>query len=484
MLISCIIPFHRELDELIVAISSINSQENLSTDEICEIIIGNDSSYSEEELERVTSQYTQYSVSAIRNELDRGAGNARNAALRVAKGKFIAFLDSDDFWLPNKLRLQIDLLYQGYTFVATGYSYKDKNKIILPPLEILNPSDFYLIQGVGTSTVIVDRNLVYEQYFENKKFCQDIHFWSRLSQKPEFSYVSVQKSLCCYSLGGRTSKASYIELGISFLQSMQSLNFPFHIILLAIIKYGYRGLSNRLMASLITVSLPISRNNLLFSAIRRGPSFLFIYLRESILFDAVNRTNTHFRSTKEEKSKASDEYNDGVLYVASFTSVVTQTLNLVKERLGNKFRATQFIDLGCGKGKAVLLYALYYKNQYTYPCVGVEYDRDLYNIAIKNLKRKSLSSTSAIIVCDSALNFERYISTNLLIVYTYNSFQGVTFRKVLDILSSRSHILIYVDPCEESILLEYGYQILARHKGNYNADTWLVAANPRILEIL
>jgi|688.fasta_scaffold30043_5 hypothetical protein len=226
--------------------------------------------------------------------------------------------------------------------------------------------------------------------------------------------------------------------------------------------------------------------SILAALLKRGPVFIWIYFQESVLFDILNRTNTHLRLAKTEGGKKYrlSEYEDGVLYVASFTSVVTNTVNIAKDFLGNKFSAAQFIDLGCGKGKALLVYALNFKDAYAYPCIGIDYDIDLCNKAAINLKSVKLSSNLATVICASALDMKQYISSEILIVYTYNSFKGITFHKTLDNLSSYPHILIYVDPYEEAMLSEYGYRILARRKGRYNADTWLVAASSKILEIL
>lgn len=209
---------------------------------------------------------------------------------------------------------------------------------------------------------------------------------------------------------------------------------------------------------------------------RRGPAFILLYLRESLAFDVLHGTNTHLRVPKAERAGVVSEYEDGVLYVASLTSVIRDTLAIAKKLLGEeRFREAQFFDLGCGKGKALLVYAMEYGRQARYPAVGIEYERTLCEVASRNIRKLKSDAGRAEVHCDSALRVEQYIRSSLLVVYLYNPFQGETLHAVLRTIARYPHVLLYVDPVHKDILPQHGYQIRTSHQGRHHATTWLAA---------
>ncbi len=210
---------------------------------------------------------------------------------------------------------------------------------------------------------------------------------------------------------------------------------------------------------------------------QRGLVFFWIYFKESVWFDLKNGTQTSSRVPKNEQQIASDgdEQDDGVLYVASFSSVIRDTTRIARELLGTKrFADAQFFDLGCGKGKALLTYAQLHKGTFKHPAIGIEYDAGLVEMAKANLVKTGLQDDIKI-VADSATNLTSYLTADCAIIYHYNSFQGDTLRTVLELLRGLPHVLIYIDPVEKPMLDDFGYQISGTRIGRYNADTWLVA---------
>jgi glycosyltransferase involved in cell wall biosynthesis len=63
---------------------------------------------------------------------NQGPSVARNHGVEVAQGSFIAFLDADDLWLPDKLRLQMELFVNrpDVGLVYTNYQYTDGSKLL------------------------------------------------------------------------------------------------------------------------------------------------------------------------------------------------------------------------------------------------------------------------------------------------------------------------------------------------------------------
>lgn len=225
-----------------------------------------------------------------------------------------------------------------------------------------------------------------------------------------------------------------------------------------------------------------TESNLKFlaNAIRsRGFRFLAIYFREAILFDVLHRTNTHSRKPKSDQSLEPDgDAADGLLYVASFTSVATRSVTAARRLLGDsRIANSQFLDLGCGKGKTLLVYDCLFGDQPAPPAIGIDYDAELVAIAKENLRRRAVGEERVQVYFDSATNLANHVTARYLIVYLYNSFTGATLQAVLASLAQFPHVLIYVDPQEKQVLGDHGYLVHHTHNGRYRADTWMIGVS-------
>lgn len=103
-------------------------------------------------------------IMVLHNEKNFGVAAARNKALDAATGEYIAFLDSDDLWLPDKLEKQVDFMDAGQ-YVLTYTDYQKFNsvtgeryrKIIRAPAT-MTAERIYGDTSIGCLTVMVNRN--------------------------------------------------------------------------------------------------------------------------------------------------------------------------------------------------------------------------------------------------------------------------------------------------------------------------------------
>lgn len=124
------------------------------------------------------------------NEKNSGAAASRNLALREASGKWIAFLDSDDLWLPEKLEKQISFMVNnGYRFSYSYYEQIDENsrpmnKLITGPKKI-SLHRMFCYNYIGCLTAMYDAEYVGLMQIDDKigNGRNDYALWLKLSQK-------------------------------------------------------------------------------------------------------------------------------------------------------------------------------------------------------------------------------------------------------------------------------------------------------------
>lgn len=127
-------------------------------------------------------------IKYFKNEKNSGAAVSRNRALREAKGKWIAFLDSDDLWLPEKLEKQIQFMSENnYHFSYTNYVEVDEDNFPLGTFvtgpKKVSKTLMYTFNYMGCLTVMYDREHVGLIQIEDLKKRNDYALWIKVSKK-------------------------------------------------------------------------------------------------------------------------------------------------------------------------------------------------------------------------------------------------------------------------------------------------------------
>ena len=153
-----------------------------------EIIIIHDNPKNKKDLVLLKKLKNKYNkIIILYNKTNLGAGYSRNRGIKVAKGKFIAFLDSDDFWKKNKLSLQINYMKKNNFLVShTSYDIINlKNIFVKKRLAYdLNYSDLKKSCDIGLSTVIISKKLLLSTpLFPKLKTKEDYVLWLNIARK-------------------------------------------------------------------------------------------------------------------------------------------------------------------------------------------------------------------------------------------------------------------------------------------------------------
>lgn len=124
-------------------------------------------------------------IRLIRNQQNIGVAKTRNRGMDLCKGQYVAFLDSDDVWHPDKLERQIALMQEtGADILYCSYGIMDENgekrcdDFVVPKSTDFEAS---LIQSViSCSTALLSRKIVDIYRFDTIYYHEDLALWLRL----------------------------------------------------------------------------------------------------------------------------------------------------------------------------------------------------------------------------------------------------------------------------------------------------------------
>lgn len=173
-----------------------------------ELVIVDDAST--DDTVRIISEFKKKDsrIRLIKLESNQGAAVARNTAIENSNGQFIAFLDSDDLWLPEKLEKQLNyMLDNDIAFSFTKYVRIKEDgtltKNVSKAPEKVTYTDLMKHCVIGCLTVMINRNKVQDLQMENIRTRQDYALWLKITKTGLKAY-GFPEVLAKYRLGNKS----------------------------------------------------------------------------------------------------------------------------------------------------------------------------------------------------------------------------------------------------------------------------------------
>jgi len=190
MRVAAVIPVRNRPAQLLQALRSVQAQSR----PLDEIVVVDDASTDDTASLATNMAINDPRIRVLRHSERRGGGASRNTGWRASESDWIAFLDSDDEWMPNKLERQLESLKDHPDAVAcfTGCKTRDDVWAYRPP-ETITLFDLQRSNVLSTTSTALVRRAALEAFGgfdERLPSCQDWDVWIKLRKRGEITVIS------------------------------------------------------------------------------------------------------------------------------------------------------------------------------------------------------------------------------------------------------------------------------------------------------
>ena len=244
MLVSIITPYYQSKKYIFKSVRSVIQQ----TYKNWELIIVDDENSIESKYLLDNIKIMHKNIKILSTKTNLGPGLARNLGIKKSKGKFIAFLDSDDFWHENKIEEQVLFLKKKNVDICyTGYKVFSNNRIIYKPKipPFMNYHGFLKECPICCSSVLVKSKIFSNVKFKNYKTKEDYELWLRITKK-KMNFFGLNKYLTFYrSRNHSLSSYHFNKLINAFNIYKKHYGLNFFIIFFSIFRLYFNALKKR-----------------------------------------------------------------------------------------------------------------------------------------------------------------------------------------------------------------------------------------------
>lgn len=211
-LVSIITPSYNSADFIAETIDTILAQTYTDWELLITDDCSTDNTY------EIVSKYIQKDnrIKFFQLEKNSGAGVARNNSIKEAKGRFLAFCDSDDCWHSKKLEKQLKFMVDnGYEFTCTSYdSYNEVGDTKVGYIKCKKKISYWTLlrdNSIGCLTSMYDTSRIGKIYMPTIRKRQDWGLWLSIIKKTKYVY-GLQETLAKYRIRENSISSNKIAM--------------------------------------------------------------------------------------------------------------------------------------------------------------------------------------------------------------------------------------------------------------------------------
>ena len=245
-MVSIIMPAYNAAKTIRDSIESIQAQ----TFKDWELIVIDDGSKDETAniLQEMTAADNR--IHFLQNERNSGASYTRNRAVELAIGEWIAFLDSDDLWMPEKLEKQLALAksYPDMVVCYTASSFIDDDSkpysYVMPAIERLTYRQLLCKNLMSCSSVMIRASVMKEIKMPNDKMHEDYYVWLKVVKEYGEAY-GINEPLLIYRLCSNSKSSNRFKSAKMLYNSYRAVGYNVISSGFLVFRYAFYSVSKR-----------------------------------------------------------------------------------------------------------------------------------------------------------------------------------------------------------------------------------------------
>lgn len=243
--VSVIMPAYNAQNTIKQAIDSVLAQ----TFGDFELIVINDHSTDDTRNIIMNYQSNDKRVLLVDNEINSGVSFSRNKGIEVAQGRYIAFLDSDDYWKQDKLEKQVKLMKEKkavLSYTASAFiDYNGNPYDYVMEAETRTTLDTLLKKNlISCSSAMIISSVMKKLKMPSDKMYEDYYIWIKVLRRFKYAY-GINEPLLVYRLSRKSKSSNRIKSAIMIYNTYKAVGYDLVLSTFFTLRYSIHSVSKR-----------------------------------------------------------------------------------------------------------------------------------------------------------------------------------------------------------------------------------------------